>query len=809
MPPPKHLVASREAPRSWLAPALIVFAAYALWYCVLFSPVVFGGLVFPSDGQIAAFFTPIRLWNPLPLAGMPGVAEPHLAQLYPPRWLFAAMPQSVGFNLFVVFSYALASGLTFGYAYAITRSKVAASAAGLIFGTSGYMIAHLGHTGMFPAAAWMPLTLWSLERLRNEVSAVWFAGAAVSVAMTILGGHPQVFVYAIYLGGAYAVFLGRTARCGWLRYVAIYAAIVATAATLTAAHILPMMELADSSVRSEITFDTFKEYAIPPKQLLTLLFPNLLGGSLQPAFPPYFGRWNINETACYMGLLTLMLAGVGALRSWRTPLGAFWIGVAAVSLLLALGDATPLLRVAYHVPLVDKLRAPGRHLQETTFALAALAALGARELQLDATNRVVARRIVAAAAAVMAVTLALIVVFYGRIEAAAHAHGSALPSILANRAVWTPVAVFAVSAAALLAWVRSPARGAPSVVLLIALAIDLGSYSRFAEWRSGTPVDNMRIPRYAERYRDDLRREHQRIMPMMGWQEPALAFNPVMSQHYGIPSVSGYGPLLLRRYAALSMVTSGGWINPAVLRPADRAPDLLAARYIVAPKPAPAAAGQPVDALDQLLADRARFEFVADVGKSAIYRNVRAMPRVWLVPEVVSAKPEEILRALHTSIAPDGRSYDPRALAFVEDPFTLAGGGGAADAGGAMVEVLADDRVEIRASARRDTFLVLSDVDYPGWVASIDGNETRIYRTDYALRGVAVPRGEHSIVFRYRPMPFYFGLFVSAAALAGLAILLAIIARRRALRSATADPIAAPAGARGCRDARGGPDDAR
>ncbi len=78
-----RLVAKRRPPVSQVSWALLVLAAYSLWYCALFSPILFEGMLFPSDGQLAAFFTPIRLWNPLPLAGMPGLAEPHLAQLYP------------------------------------------------------------------------------------------------------------------------------------------------------------------------------------------------------------------------------------------------------------------------------------------------------------------------------------------------------------------------------------------------------------------------------------------------------------------------------------------------------------------------------------------------------------------------------------------------------------------------------------------------------------------------------------------------------------------------------------------------------
>lgn len=922
---------------------LAIPAAYAVWYAALFSPILAGRMLFPSDGQLAAFFTPIRLWNPLPLAGMPGLAEPHLAQLYPVRWIFAALPDPMGFDLFVVFSYALASSLAFGYVHAITRSKLASAIAGSIFGTSGYLIAHLGHTGLFAAAAWMPLTLWSIEMLRREFTATWFAVGASSIALTILAGHPQAFVYSIYLGGAYALFLGSTAPIGWRRTVGVFVAMTATGAAIAAAHILPMLELARLSVRSEISFDAFKEYALPIRQLPMFFFPYLFGGGYPPTFPAYFGRWNLPEMAGYVGLLTLMLALVGAIRTWRSSIGAFWLAVAGMSLLLTLGDATPLLWITYHLPAIDKLRAPARHLQEATFAFAVLAGLGVAAIQKGSATPLLARRSAIVVSAMVAATLLAIVHFYGHLESMAAGVRLTLPPAWANPALGIPVAVLVVSAIALLYWVKAPEDRMRSAALVAALAIDLGSHAWFQQWRYGTPVDALRVPRYAKRYRDELVAAHQRIMPMMGWQEPKHAFSPMMSQLYGLPSVSGYGPLLQRRYAELSLVTSGGWIDPVVLESADRAPDLLAARYIIASDSAPAVdaeAGQAmwgrgglrvvlgsgcaargdeqlrlavrdtarfdeiaivsamscstdvrqgavvarvslidaqgsahasvlragedtsewaidcddvkalvkhqaanvfdswharraagstceghrfltrlrvepnryreivVDWLapgaatlrisrmslvdttlarawhvrddDPRLSDRSRFVRVEDFGTSSMYRNERAMPRAWLVSRVVAAKPDEILRAIRTSVAPDGNAYDPHTMAFVEEPFQLEDVG-SGDAGDVAIERFENDEMELETRTTGNAFLVVSDADYPGWTASIDGVGARVLRTDYALRGLPVPAGRHRVVFRYRPLAFYAGLAISLLALGSLAAFVLVAQRKRML----------------------------
>lgn len=90
------------------------------------------------------------------------------------------------------------------------------------------------------------------------------------------------------------------------------------------------------------------------------------------------------------------------------------------------------------------------------------------------------------------------------------------------------------------------------------------------------------------------------------------------------------------------------------------------------------------------------------------------------------------------------------------------------------------DRIELEAENRFPNLLVLSEVDFPGWQAEVDGKKTPIYRADYIFRSIGLPPGKHRVIFSYRPVGLRQGLLVS---LAGLFLLLGgyFIKRRRAL----------------------------
>ncbi len=54
--------------------------------------------------------------------------------------------------------------------------------------------------------------------------------------------------------------------------------------------------------------------------------------------------------------------------------------------------------------------------------------------------------------------------------------------------------------------------------------------------------------------------------------------------------------------------------------------------------------------------------------------------------------------------------------------------------------------------------LVLSELYYPGWRATVNGSAAPIFRVDGALQGIEVPPGHSHVELTYRPMSAIAGL---------------------------------------------------
>jgi hypothetical protein len=163
-----------------------------------------------------------------------------------------------------------------------------------------------------------------------------------------------------------------------------------------------------------------------------------------------------------------------------------------------------------------------------------------------------------------------------------------------------------------------------------------------------------------------------------------------------------------------------------------------------------------------------------------IYENLEVLPRAFLVDRarVVSGR-----EALATIVA---RDFDPRAGVLLEDtrsPALPPSPGGAP--GEAEVRALSANRVVVRATATRPAYLVLSEVNYPGWRARVDGVEAPVYQADYLFRAVHLTPGAHDVVFTFMPFSYAAAVTASVAGLVAVAGCFVAGARRRSARAAS------------------------
>ena len=202
--------------------------------------------------------------------------------------------------------------------------------------------------------------------------------------------------------------------------------------------------------------------------------------------------------------------------------------------------------------------------------------------------------------------------------------------------------------------------------------------------------------------------------------------------------------------------------NPEWKTVRDPLLDLAAVKFIVAKDPLAAVPS----GLMQVYSD----------GDVTIYRSTEALARVRFVPEVITAP------AGFSPSALKGMTEQLKSAVVLEDYVGTGPRPACSAAQAASVEFLEDrvSQIRLRVTAPCRGFVVLADLFYPGWQATIDGKDTRIYKANYAFRAVEVDAGTHEVVFAYRPMSLRVGVPVAILTALGLIVYFVFIGVRRA-----------------------------
>jgi len=782
----------------------------------------------------------LPLWTPLVFSGYPMLAMPQLGLAYPLTWGHLFLPAPHAEMIYILAPFLLAPAFTYAYLRELGLSRLASLLGGLSFGYGGLMTNTYGMNAVpTNALMWLPLMLCVVERARGRRSlARSIACAALVYGMSILTGHGQSFLFVGMLALFYALFLAFAGdatrgahasvrrnwrawfeRRRWHPFVACACGML-LAAGVGAFQILETMRAARRSIRSSLSYEFFVEASFTPQtawrsflaplyhfiEVTTYVSPLACALAACAVALGFQARWKMRSARAF----DPALANDGATNDYATfdRRVLFWAAVAVVSVPLMLGDSTPLYRALYHVPVFNLFRRPSRHVFEWTFALSVLAACGWDALQrrlyesrAPGRQREDDRRWRLVAATASLIVAAALGALWWRASHQLPYVGDGAARAETAYVVWKISFTVALSVAACFA-LNACAGGRQrrwrelSAACVVLLSCFVEPHILVSHWWAGTEKTAARLttPSRSTRYLQQFPAHENRVYVRANSATEEYASAPRFDAHdltalYGLHNVAGYEGLLLERYSRALGNLDYDAVNPrrgvepslALFAPESHVLDLLNTTRVVtfanlATTDAPSPAEKRLN-LDRAALDAARWQTEQEFDGIVILRNRRAQPRAWLVGEAEAVDGEEALRRIRGEST---RAFDPRRTALLEvapsELPMLAGGELPTENRARVVEYQAN-RLVIETSAPRASVLVVSEMIYPGWEATVDGEWARIHATNYLLRGVVVPAGAHRIEMRYRAPAARNGAIISVFSLSILCGLF-IYARR-------------------------------
>ena len=728
---------------------------------------VVGGEVFqPADGgDLVSFLYPtyrfaaaqlhqwtLPLWNPTLYGGAPFIGDIQAGFLYLPNLLlFLFRPDfDYGWMQWLVMGHIFWAGLgvyvllrTLRFGADITGSETPAplSRPAALFGAVAFMFSHpllihLGNLNLIAVLSWLP---WVLAAFQRSLTAPdprrtlrWAGLTALLFALGNYAGHAQS---TYYVGLALIVVTVAASRppnnfqfsIFNFQFLQPFLALLTTGILtilLTAPILFPALEMAQFTERSAFTYQDTVAYSLAPAQVIGLITPGFFGNG--PAL--HWGLWDRVELP-YAGVITL-LAALFALfgltrKESRRDLWP-WLGLAAFGMITALGIYGVVHGwLTVILPGFDQFRAPARATVLWTLAVAVLGAVGIDRIANGEW----------------------------RMGAGEYAHGDNTQQFAIHHspfAILKTGTLFLGGLTLLMFFALFLTQGdetlfvRASVALLavmLALGFWLGTWALIRGRRSGwLGPAGFAVAAVALLFFDlsatGAYTDISPVNPTGGYDHPEIvAFLKSDPDIFRIDTRTGIDGLWQPAAAALhGLQDVGGIANPLTLS--------NWANYVEATGGRDTAAYGTLNVKYVIAKDStpfpANFELALDApDELSVFRNTDFGPRAWVV---------------------DGE-------------WGLANGD--------RVEMThyGSNDMALAADASAPGYVVISEVWYPGWRATVNGADAQVVQAHGALRAVGIPAGASTVTLRFAPTFWRWGLMGAGIGLL-LLILIALPARR-------------------------------
>ncbi|MBI3282796.1 YfhO family protein [Candidatus Curtissbacteria bacterium] len=675
----------------------------------------------------------------------------------------------------------------------------------LTFGFSPFILTWGEEVVMSPhSIVWLPLILWAIEKLLSLRQAqgikkhLYFAVIALATAFSFFGGYMQTSIYMFIFVAAYLIFRVLQINGLQARLVKLFQAGlgIILGAGIAAVQLLPSAELFFNAARSQVALrEQLFNFLLPVESLFTYLAPDFFG---HPATANFFrfGDAQYYEGILFVGVAALIFAGHLIIREWHRGFVRFMAISGLVALIGVIDWLGAKLFLSLPIPFLST-SIPNRVLFIPAFSLAVLAAGGLDGWitgKFEIRNNVFTRtkvakfeifRVVLVIAGIYAGILATLL--WTRVLGFPYFESKQFLSevnwLVTVRNLVVPLAVFAavvvlVAATIFLQFKKQVAAVLIMVISFLHIFYFSQKYFSFSDRKYIFPKND--VLKFIA--------ENQGLDRSWGTGEAFLENN--FATQYGIFWPEGYDSLNNRSYGEFTYAMQGANLDDFVFR-ADaglgrgntvellgnwqrrKLLDLVGVKYVIGK----------VD--EQGILEKYGFRKVFDPpspaspdseGKYAVYENLTVLPRAFLAsnyegpPDVFGREPEtEIQRRQRDEerrkLIPQkllGEDFDFRNVIILEKPSPISAQFGP---GTAQISSYKPQEVVIKTNSGGPKILFLSDNWYPGWKATVDGDETEIWRANYTFRAVSLTPGEHQVRFYYDSWVFKVGLIISIVSL--------------------------------------------
>ena len=753
----------------------------------LFSGNVIGSAHLDSD---LSYFLSLRkftfygdssfpLWNPYLMCGVPLIAEIQSGLFYPPNIVFRIFPLDIATNISLFIHLYLLALSTYIFGRQILISRAGAMIAASVFCFCGPVFLRLfaGHHTDLYTIAWIPAVFIIVNRIGNTSGYRNFIYLGLIFCLQFLAGHPQYMFYTVFISWLYLLFvtrqlLRRNLIRSWALLHAGFIFSLCIAALLALPQIIPVYEMISMSPRKSLNISDVAWFSFPPQNLLTFLTPLIFGDGVRL---PYWGLYNLWEMCAYCGTMPLLLSAIALRHYKKANHVVFFLFLAMLAMIMALGGHTPLLKLFYHIlPGFKMFRGHSKMHIFCCFAIALLAGIGYDALQRYSIGK--ARRFIMPmlGGLVLFLILLMLIPYLRLMEDPVK---SFLSYAQKDPRSYLPVPV-AENAEFVDAAIKQSAMSVRYFVISLFLGIFLVLFTlRFGSHRllntltiifiltdlfifGKTFVTSVDIHHW------DLKQEALEFLDRDKNQYRSAVITS-LGPKYGVTSllhqIIGDYPYVLSRYSRLYNLANRGkpsaLMKISAIQRVSPVYNLFNLKYLV------------VNSNRTL--DIPGWYQVYNDGVLSILHNEYAKKRVYLhrhikivneeneallgVFELPSIRGEQII-VERDSVAEF--SFDSGSLLHRKDP-------------NETVEIVkySANRIELRAQLASDAWVILTDTFYPGWKATIDGqSEATIIPANYVFRAIHVPKGLHEIVFQYKPKYFSVSIMVALITLLGSCI---------------------------------------